>query len=111
MSELKIFKNIQFSMDYGFFRNIVGSFIDEKELALDQRTVSKGYDISKMSNPDQIIENLGDSNYDDESYHTYLTPEMQSYIPNSPVSINQNASLTDLWRDQKSYLDKILRKH
>ena len=39
-------------MDYCFFRNIVGSFIDEKELALDQRTVSKGYDISKMSNPD-----------------------------------------------------------
>ena len=63
--------------------------------------MSKSYDVSKMGSPDQVIDNLGETNYDDESYHTYLTHEMESFIPRKPVQINQNAKLTDLWRDQK----------
>jgi hypothetical protein len=123
LKQLDIFEDLQMSLDYGYFKNFVSSFIDEKEVFLDQRTIDKQYDVSQLSSTEDIVSQL-DRNLYTEILHTtgtlqdfrktkkrntFLTPEMEKAIPQEPVRVNQNRKLTALWYEAKEQLDQVVK--
>ena len=55
MQHLKMFKNLQFNLDHGFFKNFVCQFIEEDQVMAKARTVDKMYDIQGLETSDQIV--------------------------------------------------------
>ena len=55
MSEFKIFKKMQQQMDHGFFKNFVGSFIDEQQIFATQRSVGEEMVNDEIISPIQMI--------------------------------------------------------
>ena len=65
IKHLKNFKDLQLNLDYGYFKNFVGPFIDEKEFLNTQRTIDKQYDVANLSTTNDIINSLDENLYKD----------------------------------------------